>query len=103
MHFCSTFDPQDSGYWADNPKDGRACTRKAENTPETGVWVSVDGGPQVDLFQPQYTSLTPPTTVHLPSDNAFRRPATDRNHLRMGVVRRSPQPRGRPPHLRHHG
>jgi hypothetical protein len=71
MHFCSTFDPVDSPYYADNPKDGRACARNPEASPETGLWVSLDGGPQVDLFQPQYTAHTPPTTVALPIDNAF--------------------------------
>jgi hypothetical protein len=37
--------------------------------------VSLDGGPWVDLFQPQYTAHTPPTKVRLPVDNAFGVPA----------------------------
>lgn len=72
-HFCSTFDPVDSPWYATNPRDGRACARRVSI--ETGMRVSLDGGQPVDLFQPQYTAHTPPTTVRLPVDNAFGAPA----------------------------
>jgi hypothetical protein len=70
-HFCSTFDPKDSDFYADNPKDGRECARSPKVSPETGVRVRVDHRPPVDLFQPQYTAHTPPTEVRLPVDNVF--------------------------------
>ena len=70
MHFCSTLEPEP--WYADNLKDGRACALAA--SPETGSWVSVDGGPSVDLFRPQFTNYSPPTKVRLPVDNVFGLP-----------------------------
>ena len=70
MHFCSPFEGEP--WFADNPKDGRACARAA--SPETGLWVSLDGAPRVDIFRPQYTAHTPPTEVRLPVGNVFGLP-----------------------------
>jgi hypothetical protein len=72
-HFCSTFDPPDSPFYAVGPREQRRCARAVSH--ETGMRVSVDGGPWVDLFQPQFTAYTPPTIVRLPVDNAFGVPA----------------------------
>jgi hypothetical protein len=68
-HFCSTFDPIDSPFYAVAPKEQRLCARA--NSPETGMRLSVDHGPWIDLMQPQFTATTPPTTVHLPVDNIW--------------------------------
>jgi hypothetical protein len=72
-HFCSTFDPPDSPFYAVTRADQRECARRV--SPETAMKVRVDDGPWVDLFQPQFETFTPQTTVHLPADNAFGVPA----------------------------
>ncbi len=72
-HFCSTFDPPDSPFYALGKKAQHRCAR--EVSPETGMRVTVDGGQTVDLFQPQFTAYTPQTTVQLPVDNVFGVPA----------------------------
>jgi hypothetical protein len=72
-HFCSTFDPPDSEFYAVGAREQRRCARDVSR--ETGLRLSVDGGPWVDLFQPQFTAYTPPTAVRLPVDNVWGVPA----------------------------
>ncbi len=72
-HFCSTFDPPDSPFYALGKKEQHQCARAVSQ--ETGMRLAVDGGPPVDLFQPQFTAYTPQTTVQLLADNVFGAPA----------------------------
>jgi hypothetical protein len=72
-HFCSTFDPPDTPFYAVERKEQRRCARAISR--ERGMRLTVDGGPPVDLFQPQSTAYTPQTTVQLPADNVFGVPA----------------------------
>jgi hypothetical protein len=67
-HFCSTFDPPDSEFYAVSRREQRTCARAV--SPETGVRVIVDGH-TVDIFRPKFTIFSPQTTVQLPADNAF--------------------------------
>jgi hypothetical protein len=67
-HFCSTFDPPDSPFYAVGRREQRICAQAV--SPEAGLRVTVDGH-TVDIFQPQFTSFSPQTTVQLPADNVF--------------------------------
>jgi hypothetical protein len=67
-HFCSTFDPPDSEFYAVGRREQRICAQAV--SPETGLRVTVDGH-TVDIFRPQFTSFSPQTTVQLPADNVF--------------------------------
>ena len=67
-HFCSTFDPPDSPFYAVGRHEQRRCARAV--TGETGVRVIVDGH-AVDLLRPRFASYSPQTTVHLPADNIW--------------------------------
>jgi len=67
-HFCSTFDPPNSPFYAVGRREQRSCAQAV--SPETGVRVTVDGH-TVDIFRPQFTSFSPQTTVQLPADNVF--------------------------------
>jgi hypothetical protein len=67
-HFCSTFDPPDSPFYAVGRREQRSCAQALST--ETGVRVTVDGH-TVDIFRPQFTSFSPQTTVQLPADNVF--------------------------------
>ncbi len=52
-HFCSTFDPPDSPFYAVGRHEQRRCARAV--TGETGVRVIVDGH-AVDLLRPRFAS-----------------------------------------------
>jgi hypothetical protein len=67
-HFCSTFDPPDSEFYAVGRREQRRCARAV--SPETGMRVTVDGH-TVDIFRPPFTMFSPQTTVQLPADNIF--------------------------------
>jgi hypothetical protein len=67
-HFCSSFDPPDSPFYAVGRREQRRCARAV--SPETGARVTVDGH-TVDIFRPQFTLFSPQTTVQMPADNAF--------------------------------
>jgi hypothetical protein len=69
-HFCSTFDPPDSEFYAVGKREQRRCA-KAVSQEETGVRVTVDDGQSVDIFRPRFTNFSPQTTVQLPADNVF--------------------------------
>lgn len=64
-HFCSTFDPPGSDFYAVERREQRRCAR--EVTPEDAIRVSVDGGRWVYLI-PEFT---PQTSVFLPVDNVW--------------------------------
>ena len=69
-HFCSTFDPPDSEFYAVGRHEQRRCA-KAVSQEETGMRVTVDDGQSVDIFRPPFTNFSPQTTVQLPADNIF--------------------------------
>lgn len=92
-HFCSTFDPPGSDFYAVERREQRRCAR--EVTPEDAIRVSVDGGRWVYLI-PEFT---PQTSVFLPVDNVWGRPAGAPHLHRLRVVRDHPQPARRPARL----
>jgi hypothetical protein len=67
-HFCSTFDPPDSEFYAVGRQEQRRCAQAVSR--ETGMRVTVDGH-TVDIFRPQFTLFSPQTTVQLPAGNVF--------------------------------
>jgi hypothetical protein len=70
-HFCSTFEfDVGTEFYAVGKREQRRCA-KAVSQEETGMRVTVDDGPTVDMFRPRFTMFSPQTTVQLPADNVW--------------------------------
>ena len=97
MHFCSPW--EGDPWYATNPRDGRKCARAA--SPEVGTHGQRRRCAARRPLPAAVHRAHPARAGQPPSGQRVRPAAATRGRLRFRLARQHPQPRHRPPHLRH--